>query len=178
MLTVKVTPLLATPPTVTTTGPVVAPLGTGAVMLLAVQLAGVAVVPLNRTLFPLCAPKFEPLMVTDVPTGPDVGDTLVMVGADDVTVKFTPLLATPPAVTTTLPVVAPPGTNATMLVLFQLAVLAVVPLNRTIPGVVPKFEPVIVTEVPALPDVGDRLLINGAGGPATSAMTSGDMTLV
>ena len=45
--TVKLTPLLATPPTVTTTFPVVAPAGTGATMLVALQLVGVAAVPLN-----------------------------------------------------------------------------------------------------------------------------------
>lgn len=48
--TVKLTPLLATPATVTTTLPVVAPAGTGATMLLALQLVGVAVVPLNVSL--------------------------------------------------------------------------------------------------------------------------------
>jgi hypothetical protein len=47
--TLKVTPLLATPPTVTTTGPVVAPDGTGATMLVLLQLVGVAAVPLKVT---------------------------------------------------------------------------------------------------------------------------------
>jgi hypothetical protein len=103
------------------------------------------------------------------------GDVLTV---DDVTVKSTPLLAMPPAVTTTLPDVAPPGTTATMLVPFQLAVLAVVPLNRTIPGVVPKFEPVIVTDVPELPAAGDRLLMDGIGTSPISAKTSADMGLV
>src|SRR5258706_185575 len=74
-------PLLATPFTVTTTGPVVAPLGTGATMLVALQLVGVAVVPLKRTLLLPCVdPKFVPVIVTDVPTAPDVGDRLVRVG--------------------------------------------------------------------------------------------------
>ena len=45
----KVTPLLAVPPTVTTTFPVVAPVGTGTAMLVALQLVGVAEVPLNVT---------------------------------------------------------------------------------------------------------------------------------
>ena len=39
--TVKTTPLLATPPTVTTTLPVVAPVGTATTMLVALQLEGV-----------------------------------------------------------------------------------------------------------------------------------------
>ena len=50
-------------------------------MLPALQLVGVAVVPLNRTtLEPCVAPKFVPLIVTAVPTAPDVGDRLTMVG--------------------------------------------------------------------------------------------------
>ena len=81
-LTVKGTPLLATPPTVTTTFPVVAPDGTGATIDVALQLVGVAAVPLKRTvLVPCVEPKLEPLIVTEVPTGPEVGERLVMAGA-------------------------------------------------------------------------------------------------
>ena len=40
-VTVNITPLLATPPTVTTTFPVVAPLGTGTTIIVALQLVGV-----------------------------------------------------------------------------------------------------------------------------------------
>jgi hypothetical protein len=50
-----------------------------------------------------------------------------------VTVKFTPLLGTPPAVTTTLPVVAPVGTDVAMLVAVHVVAVAVVPLNVTEP---------------------------------------------
>jgi hypothetical protein len=72
-VTVKFTPLLATPPTVTTTFPVVAPLGAGTVMLVALQAVGVPAVPLNVTvLVPCVAPKFVPVIVTAVPTDPDV----------------------------------------------------------------------------------------------------------
>src|SRR5947207_7684063 len=134
-VTVKFTPLLATPPTVTTTLPVVAPPGTDATMLVALQLVVVAVVPLKVTV-PV-VPKLVPVMVTAVPTGPVVGFRLVMAGADEVTVKLTPLLATPPTVTTTLPVVAPPGTETTMLMSLHLVVIDVVPLQLTVP-VVPK----------------------------------------
>src|SRR5438045_41987 len=88
--TVKLTPLLAIPPTVTTTLPVVAPAGTDVTILVALQLVVVAAVPLNATV--PAAPKFVPVMVTDVPTGPEVGFRLVMLGAEAVTVKFTPLL--------------------------------------------------------------------------------------
>src|SRR6267142_144278 len=157
--TVKFTPLLAIPPTVTTTLPVVAPLGTDAAMLVALQLVVVAVVPLKVTA-PV-VPKLAPVMVTAVPTGPVIGFRLVMAGADEVTVKFTPLLAIPPTVTTTLPVVAPPGTDATMLVALQLVVVAVVPLKVTVP-VVPKLVPVMVTAVPTGPVVGFRLVMAGA----------------
>jgi hypothetical protein len=74
--------MLATPPTVTTTLPVVAALGTGATMLVADQLVGVAVVPLNFTVLLLWeAPKPDPAMVTAVPASPDVGDKPVMLGA-------------------------------------------------------------------------------------------------
>jgi hypothetical protein len=78
---VKPTPLLATPPTVTRTFPAVAALGTGATMLVALQLVGVAAVPLKVTvLVPCVAPKLTPAMVTEVPTGPEVGDKLMMFG--------------------------------------------------------------------------------------------------
>ena len=80
--TVKLLPLLAVPETVTTTFPVVAPLGTLATMLVAVQLAAVAVVPLNLTvLLPCVEPKLVPVIVTDAPTAPVVGDRLLILGA-------------------------------------------------------------------------------------------------
>jgi hypothetical protein len=89
--TVKLTPLLATPPTVTTTLPVVAPVGTGATIDVALQLVGVAAAPLNVTvLLPCVAPKFAPVMVTEAPTPPEVGDRLVMLG---VVVEAPPLNA-------------------------------------------------------------------------------------
>jgi hypothetical protein len=162
--TVKVTPLLAIPLTVTTTLPVVAPVGTGATIEVALQVVGVAAVPLNVTVgLPGVVPKFAPVIVTEVPTGPEVGDRLVMLGGVK-TVKVTPLLAKPPTVTTTLPVVAPVGTGAAIEVALQLVGIASVPLNVTVAplGVVPKFAPVIVTEVPTTPEVGDRLLMFGA----------------
>src|SRR5438309_6777831 len=119
--TVKLRPLLATPPTVTTTLPVDAPLGTGTMMLVALQLVGAAAVPLNLTvLVPCVAPKFAPVIVTGIPTAPDVGFRLVRLGAVAATVKFNALLAAPPTDTTTGPVVVPPGTGTRMLVALQL----------------------------------------------------------
>jgi hypothetical protein len=165
-VTVKFTALLATPPTVTTTFPVVAPAGTGATMLVALQLVGAAATPLNVTaLVPCVEPKFAPAIVTDVPTNPDVGFKLTMLGAGTETVKLTPLLAAPPTVTITLPVVAPAGTATTMLVALQLVAVAAIPLNVTAlaPCVEPKFAPVIVTGVLTAPDVGFKLVILGPG---------------
>jgi hypothetical protein len=82
------------------------------------------------------------------------------------TVKFTPLLAVPPTLTTTFPVVAPPGTGTTILVAPQLVGVAVVPLKVTVlvPWVEPKFDPEIVTAVPTAPEFGLRVVIIGAGG--------------
>src|SRR6266566_2769801 len=152
----------------TRTPPVLARLGTGTTMFVALQLVGVAVAPPNGTvLVPCVAPKFAPVIVTAAPTGPEAGFMLVMLGGAT-TVKLTPLLATPATVTTTFPVVAPAGTGATMLVLLQLVGVAGVPLNVTVlvPCVPPKFVPPIVTDVPAPPDVGDKLVTLGAGSPA------------
>ena len=133
-VTVKETPLLATPPAaVTTMLPVVVPLGTVAVIWVALQFVmDVAAVPLNVTApLPWEAPKFDPAITIDDPTAPVFGVRLLMLGAG-VTVKFTPLLAAPPAaVTTTLPVVAPAGTVAVMLFVVQPVIVAVAPLNVT-----------------------------------------------
>jgi len=80
-VTVKLTPALANPPTVTTTFPVVAPAGTVTATLVALQLVAAAVVPLNLTvLVPWVAPKFEPVIVTEAPTNPEVGFKFVMAG--------------------------------------------------------------------------------------------------
>jgi hypothetical protein len=141
--------------------------GTVATIEVALQLPiVVAVVPLNATVLEPCVePKFVPVIVTDAPTAPDVGDRLVMLGADT-TVNDDPLLATLLTVTTTLPVVAPVGTVATIEVALQLPiVVAVVPLNFTVldPCVEPKFVPVIVTDAPMAPEVGDKLVILGVG---------------
>ena len=78
-------------------------------MLLALQLVGVATVPWKVTVLvvPWVAPNIVPWIVTEVPTGPDMGLRLSFVGPG---VNVTPLLANPPTVTTTFPVVASKGT--------------------------------------------------------------------
>jgi hypothetical protein len=140
----------------------------------ALQLVTVAVVPLNCTVLePWVEPKFVPVIVTDAPTAPDVGDKLVMLGAET-TVNDDPLLADPLTVTTTLPVVAPVGTVATIEVALQLViVVAVVPLNFTVlvPCVDPKLVPVIVTDAPTAPVVGDKLVMLGAANAAPDRTT-------
>jgi hypothetical protein len=160
--------LLAVPPTVTTTLPVVAPLGTEATIAVLPQLVGVAVVPLNLTvLVPWLAPKFAPLIETEVPTGPEAGDRLEILGAEDVvTVKVIPLLAVPPTVTTTIPVVAPLGTEVTIVVALQLDTVAAVPLKVIVlePWLAPKFAPVMVRGVPTGPELTERLVMLGVGG--------------
>ena len=78
--------------------------------------------------------------------------------------KLTPLLFTPLAWTTTLPVVAPVGTAATIDVALQLViVVAVVVLNFTVlvPWVEPKLFPVMVTDAPTAPELGVRLVMFG-----------------
>lgn len=86
-------PALGTPFTVMTTLPVVVPAGTASTIDVAFQLVMVvAVTPLKLTvLFPCVEPKLVPVIVTQVPIGPELGDRLVTVGVGS-TVKLTPLL--------------------------------------------------------------------------------------
>jgi hypothetical protein len=94
-VTVKITPALATPETVTTTFPVVAPVGTVVLMLVPLHAVAVAVVPLNLTvLVPCVVPKFVPVIVTAAPINPVPGERLVIAGVGR-TVNALPLLSTP-----------------------------------------------------------------------------------
>lgn len=106
---VKVLPGLAIPSTVTTTGPVEPAAGAGTVMLVSLQAVGVPGAPLKVTvLLPCSKPKPVPVSVTTVPTVPEEGDKLLMLGVGRM-VKYAGLLATPllAVVTTTGPVVMP-----------------------------------------------------------------------
>jgi hypothetical protein len=89
--TVKATPLLAPPFTVTVTFPVVAAVGTGTTMEVAFQFVGVATAAPNVTvLLPCDPPKPVPVIVTEVPTVPDLVESEVMTGnAVPVPVKLT-----------------------------------------------------------------------------------------
>ena len=107
-------------------------------------------------------------MVTWVFTGPELGSRLEITGAGMVTVKETPALDFPPAVvTTTDPVVAPSGTFTWILALSQLLsgfTGAFVPLKVTVPGDVPKFDPLILTLVPTGPKAGFSFSMTGLEG--------------
>lgn len=141
--------------------PVVAPAGTEVAMWLASGTENVAVVPLN---FTLVAPvKFVPVTVTLFPAAPLVGEKLVIVGAGSVTEKLAAELAVPPGVTTEIfPLVAPAGTVAVICVAFTTENdVATVPLNDTDVAPVNPV-PVTVTLVPAVPLVGEKLVIAGA----------------
>lgn len=164
-VTVKLPELVAVPPgVVTLIRPLMAPDGTTAVICveeLTVKL--VALVFLNCT---TVAPvKFVPVMTTEVPTGPEVGANEVIVGAaaGPVTVKSWLLVAVPLGVVTVIrPVVALFGTVAVIWVpaAFAENVVAFVRLNLT--AVVPtKFEPLIVTDVPTGPLVGEKFVMFG-----------------
>jgi hypothetical protein len=132
--TVNAIPLLDCPPTVTTTAPVVAANGTVAVMVVSLQLVTAAKTPLNVTvLLPCVAPKLLPKKVTDVPMIPEAGEMPLRTSG---TVKLIPLLATVfeggvPLITYALPVTAPAGTIATMLLSVQLKMGAKFPLKLT-----------------------------------------------
>jgi len=78
--TVKLTPLLGPPFTVTVTFPVVAPAGTDAVIDVVVQLVEVARTPLNVNVPVAAVPKPVPLTVTDVPTTPEATVRLLTTG--------------------------------------------------------------------------------------------------
>ena len=85
--TVNATPLLEAVPTVTTTFPEVAPGGTVAMRLVALQLVTVAVVPLNfNVLVPCVEPKLAPMMLMDFPMEAEEGEMVEIVG-DGVTEK-------------------------------------------------------------------------------------------
>src|SRR6266702_6002875 len=98
--TVNIGPWLVMFPTVTMTGPVVAPSGTVATICVSLQVLIAAVAPLKLAvltgLLPCVAPNPDPLIVTVAPGAPVVGDTPVVCG----------FASDPPGVTETLSNVA------------------------------------------------------------------------
>jgi hypothetical protein len=96
-----------------------------------------------------------PVIVTTVPTGPWVGVNPVIVAHDEDTVKLVSVEPVPLGVVTLIgPVVAPVGTNTSILVAeATLKAGALVPLNST-PVAPVKFVPVRATAEPTAPHVG------------------------
>jgi hypothetical protein len=97
--------------------------------------------------------RLVPVILTDVPTGPNVGVNEVIVGA--AMVKLVRLDPVPPGVVTLIgPEVAVEGTVTVICVAeFTVNVVAATPLKVTEVAPV-KFVPVSVTDVPTGPDVG------------------------
>jgi hypothetical protein len=126
----------------------------------------VAEIPLNFTPdVPCNAPKFVPVIVTSVHTGPEVGESKEMPGGG-ITVKVTPLEVPPAVVTVTGPLAAPVGALHLIWVSDQeVNCVGVTPLNLTDedPWDAPKFVPVIVTSAPTGPEVGASEVMLGGG---------------
>jgi hypothetical protein len=114
------------------------------------------------------------VIFTTVPTGPEVGVKDVMVAQVAATVKSAVLVAAAPTGVSTLtfPVVAPVGTIAVIDVALVAKVeVAVVVLNLTKPALSEasrRFVPVIVTDVPAGPQVGVNEVMVGAQVPGSA----------
>jgi len=159
-VTVKLLAEVAVPPgVVTEILPVVAPVGTVAVIWVELLTAKEAVVPLNLT---AVAPvRFVPAIVTVAPTAPVVGEKLVTVGTTDVaTVKLLVDVAVPTGVVTEIfPVVAVPGTVAVIWPELRTNVAAI-PLKATAVAPV-RFVPEMETAVPVGPLVGAKFVIVG-----------------
>lgn len=111
------------------------------------QLVGLTLLPANVTVLPpWVEPKFEPEIVTEVPGPPDVGERLFRIGLG-ITVKVFGLLAIPPTVTITGPVVAWTGGRVKIWLALQESGEAVNPLKVTVlvPCVSPKPVPLMMT---------------------------------
>ena len=118
----------------------------------------VAFWPLNLTA--VVPVKLEPLIVIVVPTGPLVGEKLVIVGNG---LKVDPEVAVPFGfVTLIVPVVASTGTVAVIWVVELIVKLADAPLNVTVVAS-RKTLPVITTLAPAGPLDGAIPVIRGRG---------------
>jgi hypothetical protein len=82
VVTVKFVELVAVPSgLITAIGPVVAPVGTVAVIFCGLSIVNVTDAPLKVTLVTSGPLKLLPWIVTDVPTGPLVGENELIVGA-------------------------------------------------------------------------------------------------
>ena len=99
------------------------------------------------------------------------GSTVIVEEGGVVMVKSPELLTVPDEVVTEiLPVVAPEGTTATSWVVVPELSVAVTPLNLTVleVRVGEKLVPVMVTELPTAPLVGENIVMVGVVGGATT----------
>jgi hypothetical protein len=152
-----------TPLTFTEIKPVVAPPGTVVDMLVAVEEETVASVPLNRTIFSVgVVLKFVPVIVTVVPSAPLPGVKLEIVGVATTLKLIELVMVTPLVVTAIGPSAAPEGTEVVMLVAFENATVALMPLKVTV-GEGLKFVPVIITIALGAPLLGLKSAIVGVG---------------
>lgn len=166
LTTVNGTPLLTTPPTVTTRFPVLSPLGNVKTIWPCDQVVvSPTDVPLILTvLAPWLMPKLDPATCITWPAPAVGGYTAAIVGVVK-TVNCTPLLATPPTVTTKFPELSPPGCVKAMAFCDQsIACPTDAPLivSVLVPWLGPKFDPVICMTCPVPPAVGPTLVIVGA----------------
>jgi hypothetical protein len=103
-----------------------------------------------------------PEIVTEVPTGPILGE-IPVTESDAITVNDAVLLEKPASLTVTEPLVVPVGTVTVMLVSLQAVAVAAMPLNNTwLPlELVPKPEPVNVIVPPIGAAGGAKLVMTG-----------------
>lgn len=141
----------------TVIGPVVAPNGTMAAMVVLLETVKlVAATPLKRTAVALV--KLRPVMTTFVPGKPCAGVKLLMLGAPR---NRAAVVAVPPGVVTLIgPEMMPAGTTAPIVVLLVTKKVAAVPLKLTAVVFVKLF-PVILTVVPVPPPIGVKVEILG-----------------
>jgi hypothetical protein len=139
--------------------------GTFAVILVSEStLKKVVLMPLNFT--EVTPVKPVPVIVTSIPTEPLEGVKPVM---PEPIVKSLSLKAVPPGVVTLIfPVVALAGTVATIWLCTLKVIVALAPLKFTEVALA-KFEPLMVTIVPAVPIFGEKSVIWGGAGAMLKA---------
>ena len=145
----------------TSMGPVVAPVGTVAMISVVEVTVPLADTPPILTVVEL--KKFPPLMVTLEPMAPAVGEKLVMVGAL-LAVKLLVLTADPANVVTVIgPLPAPVGTMAlTSVVAVTVPLAGAAPLKVTVVPPTMKLAPIMETCVGFDPVCGEKLAMVGA----------------
>jgi hypothetical protein len=156
-VTVKDVELVIDPPAVVTLIlPVVAPTGTMAVIWVSESTVNVARMPLKVTA--LAPVRAEPVITTEVPTGPIVGEKLTSCGS---TLKLVALAVVPPAVVTLIFPLAPQHGTMAVICVYESAVNEVAMLLNDTAVAPVKAVPVITTVVPDPPFKGLNVEICG-----------------